>query len=583
MKHFLFVLLFMFSNQVIGQLREIEGKIIDESTNSEIPFANVQNRSLKKGTISNADGFFKIPFEKWTDTIWIHAVGFKSQRLTLDEKTGFYWVKMQESITELGEVMVTPNENIQLFHLLEACRKNPNKIKQEAKAYYELKTHIDDKQVELVEGFFNVGLSGYELSGQELKAGRIAMHTYDEQMRMFVSAESSKAILLSRVMNETDYFPLSPLSMNFKKMRRGFYLNTDRKYLDDNQDSIMVISYLPKVRSGNYFKGKIWLNTTRNRLVKQTMNCEDCKIHPFLPLFESDSILKVNLQITKTFGPKDGNQLFNHIDFNYEITYKSRFGKSGEKNYLIKTSALLYAYDYEETFFIPKFEFDKKASDYRKIFSIPSNDFFWQYNDEYRLNDHQNSNLAFFFDPASITNTNYCAIKDSPLKKGFFQEPYIRWSTNRIIFKESIPDSLLDRSKVGLTDRNYNLSAKVFFDVNTYRDSTNIVTCAIFDPYESYYLLPIDTVTHCFINIYFDLIEIERRKFEASLKNQVLTREELNERYDEFIGNCDLIKEMYFKDVAHGRNERQLIKWNAFVKSELHIDNIEVFGVFKEK
>ena len=169
------------------------------------------------------------------------------------------------------------------------------------------------------------------------------------------------------------------------------------------------------------------------------------------------------------------------------------------------------------------------------------------------------------------------------MKKGFFQEPYIRWSTNRIIFKESIPDSLLDRSKVGLTDRNYNLSAKVFFDVNTYRDSTNIVTCAIFDPYESYYLLPIDTVTHCFINIYFDLIEIERRKFEASLKNQVLTREELNERYDEFIGNCDLIKEMYFKDVAHGRNERQLIKWNAFVKSELHIDNIEVFGVFKEK
>ncbi|TSJ44749.1 carboxypeptidase-like regulatory domain-containing protein [Fluviicola chungangensis] len=582
MKYLLFILIFILSNRLTGQLREIEGKIMDESTNEAIPFANIQNRSLRKGTISNADGFFKISFEKWTDTIWIHSVGFKSQRLTLDQRTGFYVVKMQESITELGEVMVTLNENIQLFHLLEACRTNPNKIKQQAKSYYELKTFIDDKQVELVEGFFNVGLSGYELSSQELKAGRIAMQTYDEQMRMFVSTESSKAIILSKVMNETDYFPLSPLSMNLKKMRRGFYLNLDRKYLDDNQDSITVINYLPKIRSGNYFKGKIWLNTTQNRLVKQTMECEDCKIHPFLPLFESDSILKVNLQITKTFGPKNGKQLFNHVDFNYEIAYKSRFGQSGEKNYRIKTSALLYAYDYDETFFIPKFEFDKKASDYRKIFSIPSNDFFWKYNDEYRMNDHQNSNLAFFSDPASMTNANYSVKTDSPLKKGFFQEPYIRWSTNRIIFKESIPDSLLDHSKVGLTDRNYNLSVKVFLDMNSYQDSTNILTCTIFDPYESYYLLPIDTVTHCFINIYFDLVEIERRKLEKTLKNKVLTREELNERYDEFIRMCDLIKKMYFEDVDHGRNRRQLIKWNSFVKSELQIDNIEIFGLFKE-
>lgn len=583
MKYFLFVLIFILSNQIFGQLREIEGKIVDESTSEEIPFANIQNRSLRKGTISNADGFFKISVEKWTDTIWIHSVGFKSQKLVLDEKTAFYVVKMRESITELGEVTITPNENIQLFHLLEACRTNPNKIKQEAKSYYELKTVIDDKQVELVEGFFNVGLSGYELSCQELKAGRIAMQTYDEQMRLFVSAESSKAILLSKVMNETDYFPLSPLSMNFKKMRRGFYLNLDRKYLDDNQDSITVMNYSPKVRSGNYFKGKIWLNTTRNRLVKQTMDCEDCKIHPFLPLFESDSILKVNLQITKTFGPKDEKQLFNHVDFNYEIAYKSRFGKTGEKNYLIKTNALLYAYDYNETFFIPKFEFDKKASDYRKIFSIPSNDFFWKYNDEYRLNDHQNSNLAFFSDPASMTNTNYASKKDTPLKKGFFQEPYIRWSTNRIIFKESIPDSLLDPTKVGLTDRNYNLSVKVFLDMNSYQDSTNILTCTIFDPYESYYLLPIDTVTHCFINIYFDLVEIERRKLELTLKNKVLTREELNEKYDEFIRACDLMKENYFKSVDHGRNKTQLIKWNTLVKSELHIDNVEIFGLFKEK
>ncbi len=577
------LLIFMIAHPVISQVNEIEGRIVEQSNNAEIPFANIHNRSIRKGTISNTDGFFKIQIENWTDTILVHAVGYQSQKLILSEGNLFYIVKMKENITELGEITVMPKENSYLFQLLASCKDHPNKIKQEAKSYYELKTVIDDKQVELVEGFFNTAISGYELSGQKLKAGRIAMQAYDEKMRMFISAESSRAILMSKVMSETPYFPLSPFAMNRKNMQRSFYLNLDRKYLDDNLDSIVVITYFPRERSGNYYKGKIWLNITRNRLVKQTMNCENCRVHPFLPLFDTDSILGVDLHITKTFASGNEKQLFNHVDFNYEIAYKSRFGKVTEHVYQIKTNALLYAYDYNEIFFIPKFEFNKTATDYRKILSLPVNDFFWEYNDEYRVNDHQNSNRIFFSDSNTVTNRNYLTKKDSPLKKGFYKEPYVKWSPNRILFRESIPDTVVNDMKIALEDRNCNLSVKIFLDQNVYKDSTNILTCTIFDPYESYYLLPIDEITHCFMNIYFDLCEIERRKLELILKNRDASRAELEAIYEKFMVGYRLMKDTYFRSVDHGRNKRELIKWNEVVKKELQIDNIEMFKLFQDE
>ncbi|WP_343605809.1 carboxypeptidase-like regulatory domain-containing protein [Fluviicola sp.] len=562
-----------------AQTSEIQGKILDQEGKNDIPFATIYNRSLKKGTIGNVDGFFKIPVGKLSDTIVVTAVGYKTTTISLKENTTFYQVRMSENIVELSEVTVKPSDNTYLYELIGKCRQRPNKIREEAKAYYELKTFIDNRQVELVEGFYNAKISGYELKGQQLKAGRLAMKQYDDQSRMFVSVESSKAILLSEVTEESPYFPANPFSLNAKRLRKSFYLDMDRKYLDDQGDSMMIVSYFPKVKDGNYYRGKIWINCSKMVIQKLQMECTDCKTHPFLPLFRTDSITGVDLQVTKTFVPRKDKQVFAHVDFNYSIAFRSRFGMNGDQSYRIRTNALFFAYDYDQTFFIPRFEFNRHATDYRKILSMPYNDFFWQNNDEYRLNDSKNSNQIFFMDSLSVTNLNIRTTKRSPIKKNFYKEPYVKWSVNRVIFKESIPDSLLNNFSRVSMDKSFNLAVQVFFDRNSYRDSTDILTCAIFDPYESYYLLPIDQNTHCFINIYFDLIEMERRKLDAKLKSKSWTLEEAEGIYNRFLTDCTALKEKYYRSVDHGRNLAELIKWNRLVKNALKIDNMALFGI----
>ncbi|MBL0007556.1 MAG: hypothetical protein IPP25_10380 [Saprospiraceae bacterium] len=149
----------------------------------------------------------------------------------------------------------------------------------DAKAYYELKTFRDEQQIELVEGYYNAAISGYELSGLTLKAGRLAMQPYDN--RFFASMESSTAITAMKLLSNNSNFPDSPLELSKKEMRKNFDLSLDKKYVDDNADSIYVISYEPVDTAGMFFKGTVWINKTNNTILKITLNCHHCKKYPF--------------------------------------------------------------------------------------------------------------------------------------------------------------------------------------------------------------------------------------------------------------------------------------------------------------
>lgn len=578
---FLFLFLLLSSNLIFGQgntAHEIEGKIVSKLTGEPIAYANIYNKTQQTGTISNSDGYFRIGIISSKDSIFVTSVGFDKQFIHLSDNFIFYSIFLEESIHVLQSVTVKPGDNSYLFELLNNCRKNASKVKTNAKAYYELKSSKDEKQVELVEGFYNVGITGYDVSKMDLKAGRLALKPYDD--RFFGSHESSRALTMMKLMEKSSYFASSPLDLSKKEAKKFFYLTLDSKYLNNESDSVYIIDYAPKDSSGNYFEGKIWVNKSKNTVLKITLNCSHCRVHPFLPLFPSDSIANVNFTITKTFSEQGKKMLFNHIDFTYVVDYKSRIGNENELNYSIKTNAVLYVYDFKQTFTLPAFEFpDNATGDYRKINALPYNDFFWNNNDEYRLNDDKNSNELFFKDTASLT-TKTIFSSDSPLKKGLFEHPYIHWSKNRILFREAFIDTLLTSAKGTPKAELYNLDVKIFMDVNTYNDSTNILTATIFDPYESYYHLPIDNVTHCFINLYFDLYEIERRQLEIKL-NGIKTKDPklIMQVYQDFIAKSEFEKSTFLKEIDRGTNQKSLLKWNNYVYEKLGIDNMKFFNL----
>src|SRR5688572_1950764 len=384
MKTVFFIFLFFLSlhKSMVGQNNvEIEGKIFDKETKEPIPFANIYNKSSKNGTISNTDGYFRILIHERSDSIFISYIGYRKQALKLIAGKNNYFIYLEENNYLLNEITVTPNDNSYLFELLKESKKSISSIERKSKAYYELKSFVNDSQIELVEGYYNIDVEGYSLKNLHLKTGRIALRT--NRNRYFVSLESSRALLMLDLFGRNEYFPVNPMGLSESKLRKNYYLNLESKYLEETNDSIYIIDYKPKDTTGLFFNGKIWINKTRNHLIKITLNCDNTLKHPFLPLPFS-KISNVSFSITQTFNTSNGQVVFNHTDFVYKIDYISRIGTTEEQKYTVLTKAVLYAYDYENAFNLPFFNFkDYNVGDYRKINAMPYNDFFWTYNDEY--------------------------------------------------------------------------------------------------------------------------------------------------------------------------------------------------------
>ncbi|MFZ1257629.1 MAG: carboxypeptidase-like regulatory domain-containing protein [Saprospiraceae bacterium] len=584
MKTSFWILLFFFSlsKSMLGQNHiEIEGKILDKETKEPIPFANIYNKSSKKGTISNADGYFRILINEVTDTITISFIGYKEQIIKIKADKKNYLIYLEVNILLLNEVTVTPKDNSYLFELVQASKKSISSIERKSKAYYELKSYVDVSQIELVEGYYNIDVKGYSLMNLHLKAGRIALST--NRNSFFVSLESSRALLMLNLFDRNDYFPINPMELSKSKLRKNYYLDLESKYLDGTNDSIYIIDYKPKDTTGLFFYGKIWINKTKNHLIKITLNCANTLKHPFLPLNLMDKISNVSFNITQSFSTSNGQVVFNHTDFIYKTDYVSRIGITEEQKYTVLTKAVLYAYDYENSFNLPFFNFkDFNIGDYQKINAMPYNDFFWTYNDEYRLNDSINTNELFFIDSSSLTNKTLFK-SNTFFKYGLFEHPYISWSRNRIKFREILSDTSVAYSATGFKSEQYKLAVKIYLDINSYRDSTHIITSTIIDPYESFYHLPMNNQTLCFINIYFDLCEIARRELEKKLKAQTNNIYRLKEIYNNFLTQFETKRNEYLKAVEHGTIEKEMIKYNNIVYEILRIDNIELFQPYKNE
>lgn len=564
----------------------IEGQLLDGQTKEEIRFAKIYNRTLKKGALTDDEGYFRIDIASDTDEIVISYIGYKKQNLLYDinQEQEIYY--LTQKIQFIDQVMIYPKDLHYLYELISACKRKSSTLKSSGKAVYELKSFMDGDQIELVEGYYNFKSRGYDLDRMDMKTARLGVQMKNE--KMFVSLESSRAVATQNLLIENDHFPHSPFEYSTRKMRKKFTLQLRKKYLNDDNDSIFVIDYYPRNDKAYFFEGTLWLNNTTKNILKVTTNSSDCKRHPFLPIFPSDTITKLDMYITRTFRSKNGRMGFNHVDFKYNVQYKSRTASSDVADYNVKTQAVLYGYEFENEFSLPHFKFeDNNIGDYRKVNAIPYDDFFWEYNDEDHLTDRKDQNKNFMDNPKTIESRTLFS-PNAFFSKGLLEHPYKNWSPNRFVFRSAtIPTSVNTRfrvtSGVGTAGPLYRLKVRVFADINTYGDSTNIITATVFDPYESFSrLLPSPNV-NCAINMYFDIYEIARLKFLSEIKRQRIPNEQFDAFYKAFFAQIDLDAKLFLREVERGQNEEKMEKWNSFILQNLGIDNLNLFKPFEKE
>ena len=220
---------------------------------------------------------------------------------------------------------------------------------------------------------------------------------------------------------------------------------------------------------------------------------------------------------------------------------------------------------------------------------IPYNDFFWKSNFTLRLTEKQKENLGFFSQKGHLINYgegNYgkdflkFSHTDSTFSK-LYDSYYTFWSPDKRIRlnRELTQNTIYPPEKINnsIQSRLYDLKVQILLDVTQSGDTLQHRSYTVFDAGKTFFHLPEQPCTTAFLNIFFDLSEIERRKMENELCQKSWTVARIDSIYKKTAESIAMVTRRYLKEVQMGKNEKLLRTWNEYVKENLNIDNIAIF------
>ncbi len=599
------VFIFLFLSLCSFAQTYIKAHVKDAGTKEPLAYCNVSVQGKSKGTITNADGVFSISADIEKDVLVFSYLGYETQvipaRLLLNKSE----ILLLQQGLALQEVTIHAGDEY-LYDILLKCKKSMLRNDPEAvsKVYYGLETEIGEQPAELLECYYNGFLKGQRIIDLFLKNGRIGLSVLDN--RIYRNLETSNAIRRLNLFVNNCYFPLIPTQLNKKDMIKDFDLN-----LVYSDSSIINIAFTPKQYKNSIFSGEIWIDKETMLLLKVKLHVADAKIHPFESVVE-DRIDSVNMDIIQSFRITEEGAFPDYIVFDYSLRYHSVTGgaltfsnKSLEEPARITHSkAVLYFYDYESTFILPYFDYDSWIGDYAKLSLIPYNKIFWDNNSAMLLTDGQKAKIGFFADNGyqlNFTEGNYGRdflrkvteqiVVDSSFWFYGYDNTYLGqftfWQPGRRVFidKTMPQNKTATQAEISAytTDQLCKIKIQILLDVNQYGDSVLCNSYTVFDEANSFYRLMVKDYTNSFVNIYFDICEIERRKMQEQLDMKNLTLKQIDSLYYKTKEDMEILTYKYMYDVDFGKKVSEMNKWNKYVIENLQIDNVKIFEDYYQK
>jgi hypothetical protein len=548
----------------------IRGIIRSKSEDSPVSFAVVSNLDMQIATVSGADGYFEIAALESGNRLKISVIGFKTQEIVAKPTTEVQTFFLEESIGELPEVLIVAGISDQLAKIISDCRKNLEIDVLKSKAFFQLKSFVDGKQVELVETYNNATVWGGDITSLKLKTGRLGLSSFN--LGYWVSTAVSRSMLMEKTTNRNENYPISPLQRALPKMKKEWLFSLENVYTETNGDTVYVIEAKPRERDKERFNARFWVNKKNTTLLKLELQLDNIKTHPFQPLFPSDTIQNLNLRVSKVFGgmKKTHTEL---VEFDAEIFYLNR---DGEK-YKVDIESFIYCYDWNEQFLLPFYDIEAfRNSDYRMISAVPHNSLFWEKYNRFSKAERDSSGDVFYYQKAELTNRSLFS-RNEQMKKGFFEQPFFTWSANKrlrlSVVSSPAPNLLRTTNRQG-----FSFNVLAFYDLNVFDDTTQILSTTTIDPFNSYWDRPHSDEADAFFNIYMDLIELKRREFHREML-QNPSPERMSILYERYLFEVTAMRTRYFREVGPGVDQKMLRKWNEVVRQKLNIDNMKIFEI----
>jgi hypothetical protein len=598
---------------VVNSRTEVTARVCDKQTKEALAFCSIAIKGTTKGTITNSDGFFSLAVKTPEDMLVISFLGYTPLSLRAAAIANGQDIYLTRNPFVLTEINIMADANY-LYGLVEKCRRKVKKHGNQltSKVYYSMETASTSLSVsypnngtrytksdslkktipvELLECFYNGVLDGVVIKDLLYKNGRTALAN-DENY--FLTLNSSKAISTINITENSSYFPLIPLQLTGNRLKKWFRLEM---YQQDS--NLYQISFTPLEPGG--FSGTMWIDRQSYDLMAIDLTSDAAAAHPFLPLFPGDSISNVSMRIKAEYNKVNGQMLPGHINFNYSMKYFSRRDTGLISKYNkhtireISSFGIMYFFDYGKPYILPYFEYNDSLHDYYKMTFVPYNHTFWKNNSIVKLTENQIRNYNYIADSGVLINfpfgvdesgladrctseSNILTFADFKTLSHLFEFYHTFWSADKRIVpnlkSQLFKEYSLEKISRSIRSDLYNIKVQILLDVTEKGDSLVCTSYTVFDNAQTFYHLPVNTNTNAFLNIYFDLYEIERRKMQASFDANNFNASTIDSVYKATTGKMKKIIADYLNEVNLGENEEKLMKWNAIVLAQLGIDNI---------
>jgi hypothetical protein len=573
---FFLILIFLFLQPSLNaQESSFNGYLTDENR-IPLPFAAIRSVKTNKGFITSSEGFYSIRTLA-DDTLCFQLLGFQRKCLPVNELNDS--IVLVEENTLLMEVPILANDEW-LYKLLAKCAKGMKSDFDTSRCYFQLTSNRSGVTVERFEAYYNGITKDGDLKDLFWKHGRYALKP-QKGFPPFISMESSRAMLNSSLRSNTSFFPIHPLALSKKKMEKTYDLQFIRQFRDELGQLKMEIEFIPSIDEKKAFSGSVIVDPEREVVDELVINIQNTEVHPFVPLWPDDELRNTSISIRKRYSTVKSSTRLQSIDFKYSFDYHMEEGLI----YTIESTALLYAFDYNELFTRPHFVFvEMPKKDFRTAIALPYHKEFWKQVDDFRLRDPEGKSEAFFFDPMNMNSIKFhladtLTEENSNIEKPkrfIIERPFRSWSKARVGLRSYEPPKNQTVSR--LPSEQYKFVIQLYADFNMWNDSLNYITSAIFDPIQSYYYLQDSPLGNAFFNIYFDLVEIQRRKLDVELK-KCSTLQEAKKVYHQIQTETDDLCRSYLKEARRGENWDAFKEWNQLIVDQLKIDNIELFSL----
>ena len=567
----LFLLLALLLATTTAAQLAVHGRVIDATTGEPLPYCAVQSLRTGASTLTNTEGQFQLPAADTNDTLSVAFLGYTAQRLAVADDIDGPVIRLYPSGIELRPLEITRNDR--LYRMMAASGKHlRTRSPHEAKSYFELESRSAGQPVEMMEIFFNARTDGARIEALDLKNGRIGIAPVHGHY--FISRNTTKAMTLLDLARANTHFPNSPFQGDARTIRSNFDLTLEGVVPGDRP--AYRIRFMPRVADGRSFSGTAWLDTATLRTRRVVLDCPDCVQQPFIPLWDGPVLDSVQVHLTLDLTDRNGAADLSMMTLDYTLRYRSE-----RRSDVIRTTAVLHTFGPGERFILPLFDYDVTQDDYRKVTFLPYDSVFWAGAPAIMRTDQQERAIAFFATHGKLLGHG----RDLPFHGRFFESNYGYWSVDhRIGIKYSFPQQTYDGqgvvAKYGTAPdaSKVNLAAQLFLAMDPSGDSLRFHSATVFDGFQSYWLIPEEQETDCYLNLFFDLCEIERRRMVERLKG-VTDIETVRRIHEEATKSMERTTERYRRETALGRDRKSLARWNTLVKDALHIDNMVLFGV----